>query len=75
MTQTGQVTWFSDPLGYGFVRLDDGRQVYAHYTGINDAGRRKSLIEGQPVACDVVQGDRGLQAKNITVLKLAATVR
>lgn len=64
----GTVKWFSDEKGYGFLKADDGKDFFAHYTGINQAGF-KTLVEGQRVEFDIEDNDRGPVAVNITVLE------
>ena len=63
---TGKVKWFNAEKGYGFVTTDEGKDVFVHYTSINTDGF-KTLEEGQNVEFDIVQGDRGDQAANVTV--------
>jgi cold shock protein len=63
---TGTVKWFNNAKGYGFVVADDGGEdLFAHYSTINMDGY-KTLKAGQPVSFDVVKGDKGLHAINIT---------
>ena len=65
---TGTVKWFNADKGFGFIAPDDGSDdVFAHFSGINSGGFR-SLNEGDKVEFEVQQGDRGLQATNISVL-------
>ncbi|GAA2505094.1 MAG: cold-shock protein [Kocuria sp.] len=65
---TGTVKWFNADKGFGFIAPDDGSDdVFAHFSGINSSGYR-SLDEGAKVEFDVTNGDRGLQATNISVL-------
>lgn len=64
MMETGKVKWFNDSKGYGFVVADDGREVFVHYSAIQTEGH-KTLYEGQSVEFEVVQGPKGLQARNI----------
>lgn len=64
----GTVKWFNADKGFGFVAPEDGSDdVFAHFSAINSGGYR-SLNEGDKVEFETQQGDRGLQAANITVL-------
>ena len=63
----GTVKWFSESKGFGFITQDDGTDVFAHYTDIDDSGF-KTLAEGQSVNFDVVDGDKGPKATNIVKL-------
>ena len=64
----GTVKWFNNQKGYGFISDDDGKDVFVHYTGLNMEGF-KSLEEGATVEFDVVDGTKGPQATNVTVIK------
>lgn len=65
---TGIVKWFNAEKGYGFIQPDDGSEdLFAHFSAINSNGYR-ALNEGDSVAYDSEQGQRGMQATNITVL-------
>ncbi len=64
---TGKVKWFNAEKGYGFITGDDGKDIFVHYSSIVGSGFR-SLEEGQRVSYDAVEGNRGMQASNVTVL-------
>lgn len=64
---TGVVKWFNDAKGYGFIEREGSADVFVHYRAINGTGRR-TLYEGQQVSFDVAEGDKGLQASNVTVV-------
>lgn len=64
----GQVKWFNDAKGFGFLTTDTGKDVFAHYTAITGEGF-KSLPEGARVEFEVLETERGAQAANIRVLK------
>jgi cold shock protein len=61
----GIVKWFNDAKGFGFIQQDDGPDVFAHFSAIAGDGF-KSLAEGQRVEFDVIEGQKGPQAANIT---------
>ena len=63
---TGKVKWFNETKGFGFITPDaGGEELFAHYSAIQTNGF-KVLKENQRVTYDVVQGQKGLQAANIT---------
>ena|SRR6516165_12467246 len=61
---TGVVKWFSPKKGYGFITMDDGQEVFVHYSAIDGNGFR-SLDQGEEVRFDVAQGPKGLQASKV----------
>jgi CspA family cold shock protein len=63
----GTVKWFSNEKGYGFIEREQGEDVFVHFSAITMEGY-KSLMEGQRVQFDVVQGDKGLQAANVQAI-------
>lgn len=65
--KTGVVKWFNNEKGFGFISVEGGEDVFAHFSAINAEGF-KTLEEGQKVSFDIVEGARGPQAANITVL-------
>jgi len=65
MRTTGNVKWFNDAKGFGFITAQNGEDVFVHYSAISGAGFR-SLPEGAAVEFDLVQGPKGLQAANVT---------
>lgn len=64
---TGVVKWFNDAKGYGFIEREGGADVFVHFRAINGTGRR-TLLEGQNVTFEVVQGQKGPQAENVTAV-------
>jgi CspA family cold shock protein len=67
--QVGTVKWFNDEKGYGFIKRDNGPDVFVHFRAIMSASPgRKSLAEGQKVQFRVVQGQKGLQAENVVTV-------
>lgn len=65
--EKGTVKWFNESKGYGFIQRDEGEDIFVHYTGINGVGWR-TLAEGQRVAFNVEEGEKGLQAKDVQVV-------
>lgn len=65
---SGTVKWFNAEKGYGFIAQDGGGDdVFAHYSNIVSQDGFRELREGQRVAFDVTQGQKGLQAENIVL--------
>ena len=64
---TGTVKWFYGSKGYGFITREEGDDVFVHYSAIEGQGFR-NLEEGQSVEFNVEQGQKGLQASNVTVV-------
>ena len=64
---TGTVKWFSSEKGYGFIRREDGSDVFVHHSGISGNGF-KSLNEGEPVEFEILQEPKGLKAYNVVRL-------
>ncbi len=63
--QNGKVKWFNAEKGYGFIEVEGGNDVFVHYSAIQEEGF-KSLEEGQEVSFEIVDGNRGPQASNVT---------
>ncbi len=64
MNFEGNVKWFSDKKGYGFITREGEDDVFVHYSAIQGEGFR-TLREGEKVAFDIVQGERGPKAANV----------
>ena len=60
----GKVKWFNAEKGYGFIEGQDGKDVFVHFSAIEQDGF-KTLDEGQEVEFEVVEGARGPQAANV----------
>jgi len=69
---TGQVKWFNNAKGFGFILPDDGgADLFAHYSAISMDGY-KTLKAGQLVTFDAVDGPKGLHAANIRAVDSAS---
>jgi len=64
----GTVKWFDSKKGYGFITDDGGNDVFVHFSAIQSDGF-KTLREGDRVSLEVVQGAKGPQASQVTLLK------
>lgn len=63
--EKGTVKWFNGEKGYGFISRENGEDVFVHFSAINMEGY-KTLEEGQEVEFEVVQGEKGPQATNVS---------
>ncbi|MFG3224589.1 cold-shock protein [Kitasatospora sp. NPDC048194] len=64
--QTGTVKWFNDEKGYGFISPDSGPDLFVHFRAIEGSGF-KSLVEGQKVSFEAVEGPKGMEADKVRV--------
>jgi CspA family cold shock protein len=65
MSQQGTVKWFNNAKGYGFIQPETGGEdIFVHHTAIVSEGFR-TLNQGERVSYEVVQGPKGLQARNV----------
>ncbi|MBL7817693.1 MAG: cold-shock protein [Saprospiraceae bacterium] len=62
--EEGVVKWFNDPKGYGYITRPKGDDVFVHHASIIAEGFR-TLHEGDKVKFEVVEGPKGLQARNV----------
>ena len=67
MKTQGTVKWINESKGYGFITADTGKDVFVHYSAIQQDGF-KTLAEGQRVSFEIVQGTKGPQASEVTAL-------
>jgi CspA family cold shock protein len=63
----GKVKWFNERRGFGFIEQPNGDDLFVHYSAIKGEGF-KTLEEGQEVEFDIVEGPKGLQAANVTMV-------
>ena len=64
MPTRSRVKWFDPKKGFGFLEGPDGRDVFVHYTQIRGEGFR-SLKDGEQVQYELIEGDKGLQARDV----------
>ncbi len=65
MSSTGSVKWFNDSKGYGFLQVEGSDQdIFVHYSAIQGEGF-KSLVPGQAVQFELVDGQKGPQATHV----------
>lgn len=65
--ELGSVKWFNVNKGFGFITTEAGDDIFVHFRSIQGRGRR-SLRQGQQVRFDISDGDKGLQADNVSVV-------
>lgn len=69
---TGQVKWFNDSKGFGFITQQGfDRDIFVHYTAIQGDGF-KTLAEGQQVEFELIDGPKGPQASNVAKVAITA---
>ncbi|CAI2718620.1 cold-shock protein [Nitrospina watsonii] len=61
----GKVKWFSNKKGYGFIQSEEGKDIFVHYSAIQEEGYR-SLTQGQDVEFEISDGPKGPQASNVS---------
>ena len=66
----GKVKWFNDTKGYGFIELAQGKDVFVHYSVIENEGY-KSLREGQQVTFELECGPKGDHATKVVTLEMS----
>ena len=65
--ETGNIKLFNDSKGYGFIQRESGADVFVHFRAIRGEGHR-TLLEGQRVEFAVTQGQKGLQADDVSAV-------
>lgn len=63
--EEGEVKWFNPNKGYGFITRNNGEEIFAHFRSIRGRGHR-TLRQGQQVKFKAVEGEKGLQAEDIS---------
>lgn len=64
MMLQGMVKWFDPKKGYGFIVGPEGKDVFVHFSQIKGDGFR-SLKDGEQVEYELIEGDKGLQARDV----------
>ena len=66
---TGTVKWFNAAKGYGFIAHEGGKDLFVHFSDIQDAGNSyRSLNEGDSVEFTIGESPKGPQATNVVKL-------
>ena len=65
--KTVTVKWFNAKKGYGFISDENGDDIFVHFSALNMSGF-KVLEEGDKVEFEVIEGEKGPQAANVTKL-------
>jgi CspA family cold shock protein len=67
LVEKGQVKWFNEGKGFGFIEREEGPDVFVHFSSIQGEGF-KTLTEGQAVEFEVIEDEKGLKAVNVTMV-------
>jgi CspA family cold shock protein len=67
---TGKIKWFNASKGFGFITVEDGEDVFVHYSGLQMEGF-KSVDEGDEVEFDITNDGKGPRAQNVVVTRSA----
>ena len=62
-----KVKWFNNEKGYGFIEYKENEDIFVHYSAILRAGY-KTLNQGDNVYFDLIETDKGYQARNVELL-------
>ncbi len=62
--KTGNVKWFSNEKGYGFIEQEDGEDVFVHHSDIEGDGY-KTLKQGEMVEYEIIEADKGPKAQSV----------
>ncbi|MDZ7260911.1 MAG: cold shock domain-containing protein [candidate division KSB1 bacterium] len=65
---TGTVKWFNERKGYGFIKMDDGVDIFVHKSNLKDTGFRRTLQENQRVSFEIRKGPKGDEAIEVRVI-------
>ena len=65
---TGTVKWFNHAKGYGFIKPEDGDDLFVHISNVDDADKHR-ITDNDPVEFDVRPGRKGEEAYNVRVTR------
>ncbi len=63
----GQVKWFNEKKGFGFIQQEGGKDLFVHFSAIQGDGFR-TLTEGQKVRFEIEDSPKGPTAKNVQII-------
>lgn len=58
----GTVKFFNDAKGFGFIKDENGKEIFVHASGLKEEIRENDLV-----VFETEQGKRGLNAINVTL--------
>jgi CspA family cold shock protein len=68
--EQGEVKWFNVSKGFGFIRRENGEEIFVHFRSVQSSNRsRRLLSDGQRVAFRVAHSDKGPQAEDVEILE------
>ena len=65
--ENGQVKWFNEKKGFGFIINEQGEDIFVHYKDIQGVGF-KTLHENDTVSYVLDKGSKGLKAQEVVLL-------